>query len=73
MVQTNHLGRSTGAGDARQVTGGPTLAALPLLIWEHLKVHSLRLLHALGRQIHSNESCRRDKHGAELNLHYGDL
>lgn len=41
VVQTNHLARTTSTGDARQVAGGPTLAALPLLVWEHLIINLL--------------------------------
>lgn len=58
VIQTNHLARTAGAGDARQVAGGPTLAALLLLIWEHLVINLLRLHHTLGIQIQSHLSFR---------------
>lgn len=61
VVQTNHLARTATAGDARQVAGGPTLAALPLLIWEHLIINLSRLHHTLGKQIQSLEPQRRQK------------
>lgn len=51
VVQTDHLARTAGTGDARQVAGGPTLAALPPLVWEHFIIHLLRLHHTLGKQI----------------------
>lgn len=54
VVQTHHLARTADAGDGRQVAGGPTLAALPLLIWEHLIINLLRLHHTLGIQSHSH-------------------
>lgn len=33
VVQTNHFVRTAGTGDPRQVAGGSTLEALPILIW----------------------------------------
>lgn len=59
VVQTNHLARTAGTGDARQVAGGPTLAALLLLVWEHLIINLPRLHHALGNQIQSLKLQRR--------------
>lgn len=49
VVETNHLARTAGTCYARKEAGGPTLAALLLLIWEHLIIHLLRLYHTLGR------------------------
>ncbi len=57
VVQTHHLARTAVTGDARQVAGGPTLAALPLLVWEHLIINLSTLRHTLGIQIHSHLSC----------------
>lgn len=61
VVQTNHLARTAGTGDTRQVAGGPTLKALLLLVWEHLIINLLRLHHTLGIQIHSHWSFRGDR------------
>ncbi len=54
VVQTNHLARTAVTGNARQVAGGPTLAALLLLVWEHLIINLSRLHHTLGIQIHGH-------------------
>lgn len=54
VVQTNYLARAAGAGDARQITGGATLAALLLLVWECLIIDLLRPNHALGNQMHTH-------------------
>lgn len=54
VVQADRLSRTADTGDARQVTGGATLAALPLLIWEQLIINLLSSHHTLGIQIHSH-------------------
>lgn len=61
MVQANHLVRTAGTGDARQVTGGQTLETLPRLIWEHLIINLSRLHHTLGTQIQSLEQHKRQR------------
>lgn len=50
MVETNHLSWTADTGDARQEAGGPTFAALLLLIREHFIINLLRLHHTLGIQ-----------------------
>lgn len=61
MVQANHLVRTAGTGDARQVTGGQTLETLPRLVWEHLIINLSRLHHTLGIQIQSLEQHKRQR------------
>lgn len=64
VVQTHHLARTAGTGDARQVAGGSTLAALPLLIRENFIINLSRLHHTLGKthaQKNWNLSCSVDR------------
>lgn len=68
VVQTNHLARTAGAGDARQVAGGPTLVALLLLVWERLVINLLRLHHTLGIQIYTRMSFRGDTLNATFTI-----
>lgn len=56
VVQTSHLVRAAGTSDARQVAGGPTLAALPLLIREQLIINLSGPHHALETDIQTSES-----------------
>lgn len=51
VVQAGHLSGCASTRDARQEAGGPTLAALLLLIWESLVINLSRLYHTLGTQI----------------------
>lgn len=51
MVQAGHLSGCASTRDTRQEAGGPTLAALLLLIWERLIINLSRLYHTLGMQI----------------------
>lgn len=51
VVQAGHLSGCASTRDARQEAGGPTLAALLLLIWERLVINLSRLYHTLGTQI----------------------
>lgn len=67
MVQANHLVRAAGAGDTRQVAGGPTLKTLPLLIWELLIINSARQHQTLETQIQSLESTK-EKCAVKRNL-----
>lgn len=72
VIQTHHLARTAGTGYARQVAGGSTLAALPLLIGEHFIINLSRLHNTLGGErgggkqqkqnfVFCNLSCRGDK------------
>lgn len=51
VVQAGHLPWCASTRDARQEAGGPTLAALLLLVWECLVINLARLYHTLGTQI----------------------
>lgn len=58
VVETNHLAGAAGAGDAREEAGGPTFAALLLLVWENLVIHLLGVHNPLERQEHTCVSFR---------------
>lgn len=51
VAQAGHLSGCASTREARQEAGGPTLAALLLLIWERLVINLSRLYHTLGTQI----------------------